>query len=144
MVTKLQVNILLCWWVMAVNVSPKWLLFCLMLSHFKNFMLKTQINTFFVIYLEMVLMHAYRTFPILNFGSCIMKIDNIWRKLWLNNIQRCFWQIFKITVAMYMFCYMPENHCKLTNSQKWLLFCKTHFRSKFEISAHLGIQESQL
>lgn len=50
---------------------------------------------------------------ILNFGSCIMKIDNIhvWRKLWLTNIKRCFWQILKITVGM--FCYMPEQ----TNSQ---------------------------
>jgi len=103
------------------------------------FMLKTQIDIFFVIYLEIILMHAYRTFSILNFGRCIMKIDNIWRKLWLNNIKRCFWQIFKITVGMHMFCYIPENHCKLTNSQKWLLLCKTHLRSKFETSWHLWI-----
>ena len=74
-------------------------------------------HIFFVIYLEMILIHAYRTFHILNFGSCIMKINNIWRKLWLNNIKRCFWQIFKISGHAYMFCYMPENHCKLTNSQ---------------------------
>ena len=52
---------------------PKIAIFCAMLSHFKNFMLKTQINIFVVIYLEIILMYAYRTFLILNFGSCIMK-----------------------------------------------------------------------
>jgi hypothetical protein len=61
----------------VINMSAKWPLFCAMLSHFKKFILKTQINIFFVIYLEMILMHAYITFPILNVGSCIMKIDNI-------------------------------------------------------------------
>jgi hypothetical protein len=139
MATKFEVNIVLCCCIMAINMFPKWQFFCVMLSHFINCILKTQINIFFVIYLEMILMHAHRTFHILNFGSCIMKIDNIWRKLWLINIKRCFWQILKITVGM--FCYMPEKHYKLT---KWLLFCKTHFRSKFEISAHLCIHESDL
>jgi len=94
---------------------PKMAIFYVMLSHFKNCILKTQINFFFVVLFEMILMHAYRTFPILNVGSCIIKIDNIWGKLWVNNIKRCVWQIHKITVSM--FCYMPEKHCKLTNSQ---------------------------
>jgi hypothetical protein len=37
----------------------------------------------------------------------LVTLNNIWRKLWLNNIKRCFWQIFKISVHAYMFCYMP-------------------------------------
>ena len=102
MATKFQVNILLCCWVMAINMSAKWPLFWVMLSPFKNVLLKTQIDIFFVIYLEMILIHAYITFHILNFGSCIMKINNIWRKLWLNNIKRCFWQIFKISGHAYV------------------------------------------
>ena len=103
---SIYIYILLCCWVMAINISAKWLTSKILLW-------KLKLTYFFVIYLEMILIHAYRTFHILNFGSCIMKINNIWRKLWLNNIKRCFWQTFKITVGMHMFCYMPENHCKL-------------------------------